>query len=85
MVFLGNWEVHNLIDIAYFAHNRARTRDLPSTYTFILKIYLSAVGRDYEARKKFKELCDHPRRVGAPTGVPPNHLGPPYYPEPNRG
>ena len=35
MVFLGNWEVYNLVDIAYFAHNRARTRDLPLTYTFI--------------------------------------------------
>ena len=35
MVFLGNWEVHNLIDIAYLAHNRSLLRDLPLTYTFI--------------------------------------------------
>ena len=31
----------------YFAHNRARTRDLEATYTNPSKGYLSAVGRDY--------------------------------------
>ena len=30
------------------AHNRTLLRDLKATYTFVLKIYLSASWRDYD-------------------------------------